>query len=127
MKDINIRFIPQSEQRFNDVEQVGDYFETETSIEFRITKLSNPAHSFAILLHELHEKFRNDQLGILDADVDAFDSGPGADLDDPGLSLTAPYHKAHMEADALERLFIILSGNDWIEYENALADLFRRG
>ena len=122
MKDINIKFIPQSEQRFNDV---GDYWETDTSIEFRITKLPNPAHSFAILLHELVEKFRNNQLGILDTDVDAFDSGPGADLDDPGLSPDAPYHKTHMESDALERLFIILSGNDWIEYEAVLDDLFK--
>ena len=124
MKDINIRFIPQSEQRFNDVEQVGDYWETGTSIEFRITELPNTAHSMAIALHELVEKFRNDQLGITDASVDAFDSGPGADLDDPGLSPDAPYHKTHMEADAIERLFIILSGNDWIEYESALDSLF---
>lgn len=124
MKDINIRFIPQSEQRFNDVEQVGDYWETDTSIEFRITDLPNAAHSMAIALHELVEKFRNDQLGITDASVDAFDSGPGADLDDPGLSPDAPYHKTHMEADAIERLFIILSGNDWVGYESALDALF---
>jgi hypothetical protein len=122
MKDINIKFIPQSEQRYR---TVGDYWETDTSIEFRITELPNPTHSFAILLHELHEKFRNNQLGILDADVDAFDCGPGADLDDPGLSPAAPYHKTHMEADALERLFIVLSGDDWIEYEAALNELFK--
>ena len=124
MKSINIQFIDQKYQRFNDVEQVGDYRETDTSIEFRITKLPNPAHSMAILIHELVEKFRNDQLGITDASVDAFDSGPGADLDDPGLSPDAPYHKTHMEADTIERLFIILTGNDWIEYEAALDALF---
>jgi len=124
MKDINIKFILQEEQRFNDVEQVGDYWETETSIEFRITKLDNPAYSMAIALHELVEKFRNDQLGIKDEDVDAFDSGPGAELDDPGLSPDAPYHKTHMEADAIERTFIIFSGNDWAEYEASLDKLF---
>jgi hypothetical protein len=124
MKDINIKFIPQSEQRFNDVQQIGDYWETETSIEFRATLLGNPAHSMAIALHELIEKFRNDQLGIKDEDVDAFDSGPGADLDDPGLSPDAPYHKTHMEADAIERAFIIFSGNDWAEYEEAVEKLF---
>lgn len=124
MKDINIKFIPQSEQRFNDVEQVGDYWETDTSIEFRVTVLDNPAYSMAVALHELVEKFRNDQLGITDASVDAFDSGPGADLDDPGLSLDAPYHKTHMEADCIERAFILMTGNDWVEYENALNSLF---
>jgi len=127
MKSINIQFIDQKYQRFNDVEQVGDYWETDNTIEFRITKLPNPAHSMAIAIHELVEKFRNGQLGITDASVDAFDSGPGADLDDPGLSPDAPYHKTHMEADAIERLFIILTGNDWIEYEAALDALFPRG
>jgi len=126
MKDINIKFIPQSEHRPPDVvgQTVGDYWETDTSIEFRITKLQNPAYSMAILLHELHEKFRNDQLGITDTSVDAFDSGPGADLDDPGMSPDAPYHKTHMESDVIERLFIVLTGNDWIAYEKALDDLF---
>lgn len=126
MKDINIRFIDQKDQRFNDVEQVGDYWETDTSIEFRITRLENPSYSMAIALHELVEKFRNDQLGIKDSDVDAFDSGPGANLDDPGLSPDAPYHKTHMEADAVERVFIILTGNDWVEYEDALNKLLEQ-
>jgi hypothetical protein len=121
MRDINIKFIPQEEQRI--AGQIGDYWETSTSIEFRITRLDNPAHSMAVLLHELHEKFRNDQLGVPDADVDEFDI-THPELDDPGLSSAAPYHKAHMEADALERLFIILTGNEWNEYENAVNALF---
>jgi hypothetical protein len=86
--------------------------------------MENPAHSMAILFHELHEKFRNDQLGIKDADVDQFDLD-NPELDDPGLSPLAPYHRTHMEADAIERLFIILSGNDWVEYEKAVDNLFQ--
>jgi hypothetical protein len=126
MKDINIKFIPQSEHRPPDVVglTVGDYWETDTSIEFRITELPNAAYSQAIALHELVEKWRNDQLGITDASVDAFDSGPGADLDDPGMSPAAPYHSTHCEADVIERLFIVLTGNDWVEYEKTLDELF---
>jgi hypothetical protein len=116
---MNVKFIPQSEQRFSEIGQVGDYWETETSIEFRITELDNPAYSYAILLHELHEKFRNNQLGIKDEDVDAFDLAH-PELDDPGLSPEACYHKTHMESDALERLFIILAGADWTAYEAAI-------
>jgi hypothetical protein len=121
MKNINIRFINQDEQRIPG--QVGDYWETPDSIEFRITTMDNPAYSMAVLIHELHEKFRNDQLGIQDADVDQFDLDH-QELDDPGLSPDAPYHKTHMESDAIERLFIILSGNDWIDYEQAIDNLF---
>jgi hypothetical protein len=125
MKDINIRFIPQHDQRFDIVEQVGDYFETDDTIEFRITEFKNPAYSYAILLHELHEKIRNDQLGISDESVDRFDL-EHPELADPGMSPDAPYHITHMEADVLERLFIILSGNNWIEYEKAIKDLFNK-
>lgn len=120
MKNIHVQFVDQKYQRIPG--QVGDYWETKTSIEFRITKLPNQAHSMAILLHELHEKFRNDQLGIPDALVDEFDI-THPELDDPGLSPEAPYHKTHMEADALERLFIVLSGNDWVEYETAIEEV----
>lgn len=116
-KKINIEFIPQALQRIPG--QVGDYWETETTVEFRITRLADPAYSMAILIHELHEKFRNDQLGIPDAAVDEFDI-THPELDDPGLSPEAPYHKTHMEADALERLFIVLSGADWCAYESAI-------
>ena len=128
MKDINIKFIPQSEHRPVDMigQTVGDYWETENSIEFRITQFDNPSYSQAIALHELIEKFRNNQLSITDVSVDAFDSGPGADLDDPGMSPDAPYHKPHTEADVIERLFIVLSGNDWVEYEAAIDNLFNQ-
>ncbi len=121
MKDINIKFVSQSEQRI--AGGVGDYWETPESIEFRITRLPNPAHSMAILLHEIHEKFRNDQLGITDQSVDEFDI-THPELDDPGLSPEAPYHKTHLEADALERLFIVFTGNDWVTYEDAINALF---
>lgn len=123
MKSINIKFIPQIEQRFDCVHQVGDYWETEDSIEFRITEFENPAYSQAIALHELVEKWRNDQLGITDASVDIFDLAH-PELADQGLSPDAPYHKTHMEADVFERQYIINSGNDWAAYEAAIDELF---
>ena len=123
MKDISIKFIPQKDQRFDKIQQIGDYFETEDSIEFRITEFENQSFSMACALHELVEKFRNDQLGIKDADVDQFDLDH-PELDDPGMSQDAPYHKTHLEADAIERTFLALSGNDWAEYEKAIDALW---
>ena len=117
LKDIPIKFIPQSEQRYAAIGQVGDYWETDTTIEFRITQFDNPAYSHAILMHELHEKFRNNQLGILDADVDQFDLDH-PDEDDPGMNPSAPYHRTHLEAVAIERMAILLCGEDWADYDS---------
>ena len=127
MKGINVKFIHVSEHRFAEIGNcttcLGDYFETETTIEFRITRMPNPIHSLAILIHELHEKFRNDQLGIADAAVDKFDT-EHAELDDAGMSPDAPYHRTHCEADVLERAVIALSGESWAAYEAACDALF---
>ena len=122
LKDIHIKFIPQSEQRYASIGQVGDYWETDTTIEFRITQFDNPAYSHAILMHELHEKFRNNQLGILDADVDQFDLDH-PDEDDPGMNPSAPYHRTHCEADAIERAVILYCGEDWAKYDSAVNDI----
>lgn len=118
MKDINIKFIPQERQRYAVAGQIGDYWETETAIEFRVTEFDDPVYSMAVLMHELHEKFRNNMLGIKDEDVDLFDL-LHAEVDDCGVLPDAPYHKTHMEADAIERLFILLCGEDWTKYEEA--------
>ena len=123
MKDIIVKFIPRSEQRFADIGQVGDYWETETEIHFRITLFPDkPAYSMAVLLHELHEKYRNNQLGIKDEDVDRFDLD-NPELEDPGMSPEAPYHRTHCEADAIERVFIALCGEDWALYDKMVNEI----
>ena len=114
LKDIDIKFIPHNEQRYN---TLGDYYESKHALHFRITQFpDHPEYSYAILFHELLEKFRNDQLGIKDADVDKFDIDH-PELDDPGWSKDAPYFKTHCEGDLIERLFIVLSGANWVDYE----------
>ena len=116
MKRIVIEFVPQSKQSYP---TLGDYGETEHNVWFRITDFpSKPAYSVAILLHEILEFYRNKQLGIPVSAVDAFDLSH-LELDDPGLSPEAPYHKAHMESDAIERLAILFFDEDWVEYEKA--------
>jgi len=124
MKRIVVDFIPQHKHKYK---TVGNYGETKEEIWFEITDFPNkPAYSIAILLHEIWEFYRNRQEGISIEDVDAFDlSHP--ELDDPGLSSNAPYHKTHMEADVIERAFIIFSKEDWVEYEKAINDLFPEG
>lgn len=120
MKRIVIDFVPQHLQRY---ETVGDYGENEHNVWFRITAFpNNPGYSIAVLLHEILEFYRNKQEGISIEDVDNFDlSHP--ELDDPGLSLDAPYHKTHMEGDAIERLAILFFGEDWVKYEQAITEV----
>jgi hypothetical protein len=123
LKPIRIEFVPQHRQRYA---SVGDYWEKENEYVFSITEFpDNPEYSVAILQHELHEFFRNKQLGIKIEDVDKFDL-EHPELDDPGLSKEAPYHKTHMESDAIERLSIIFSGGDWVDYETAIDRLFEK-
>jgi hypothetical protein len=121
MKRIEIDFVEQEAQNYP---TLGDYGETEYHTWFKITKFPDkPAYSIAVLIHEICEFYRNQQEGISIAAVDAFDLGH-LELDEPGLSLDAPYHATHMEADALERLFILFSGEDWVEYEAACEKMF---
>ncbi len=125
MKDINIKFIPQSEQRY---QTIGDYWETDSSIEVRITKLSKPVFSMAALIHELWELFRAKEAQIPFALIDVFDMNydyeNGKYKEDVGLDPEAPYHKQHMESDALERTCLVIAGEDFIEYDNEVGKLF---
>ena len=129
-KRIEIEFIPQSEHRYD---TVGDYGTNENGDWwFKITQPEDlgggdkgGTRAMAVLLHELAEKLIKDHEGVSDEVVDAFDiSGSGADLDDPGLDPGAPYHSQHMKADVIERAFIVMAGDDWVEYEGAINALF---
>jgi hypothetical protein len=120
LKPIKIEFVNHNECRNA---SVGDYGEDEHGVWFKIANdLGTDARTVACMIHELWEKFRNDQLGISDKSVDDFDEAH-MDDDDPGSLLDAPYHKTHMESDALERMCIIMAGDDWTEYDNAVNNL----
>jgi hypothetical protein len=121
MKPIHIEFIEHSDHRYS---TTGDYFHEPDRIVFRITRFQNPVYSMAVLIHELWEELRTRQAGIKEEDITKFDIESG--LDDPGLSPDAPYHRQHMEADALERMCIVMAGEDWVEYENAIESLYEK-
>jgi len=120
MRPIHIDFSPTPQRN----QQIGDYGTTPECVWFKITTFPDkPAYAMACLLHELVEKFLNDQRGITDESVDAFDEANQED-DDPGMLPAAPYHKTHLAADAIERMFILLAGEDWAEYDAAVMELF---
>jgi hypothetical protein len=117
-KKITVEFIDQLDHRYD---TVGDYGTNhDGSWWFKITDMNNPIYSMAILIHELWEKTRNMQLGITDESVDEFDLNYKGEFEDTGSDPAAPYHKTHMESDAIERSCIVMGGEDWIEYEKEL-------
>jgi hypothetical protein len=119
-KHIVIDFIPQSEQRIPG--QVGDYGETDDAIWFRITDMGNENYNIACLIHEIWEQHRNKAFGIIEADIDAFDIAH-QDHDDPGMLPDAPYGITHREADVLERMCIVMSGENWRDYDSLVAKI----
>jgi hypothetical protein len=120
MKDINIKFIPHALMR--DKHQVGDYLETAINIEIRVSDMGNDNYNLACAIHEIWEKHRNAFYGTTDAEINAFDL-EHQDHEDPGMLLDSPYHKQHCEADVLERNAIVMSGEDWAEYDKTVQEI----
>lgn len=125
MESISIKKISHRAQRYN---TVGDYFMKGKVLHFKVSDMGNPDFEMACLLHELVERHLCQKAGVTDKEIDAWDLK--CKDNEPGLNRKAPYHKQHMVADAIERLFIQLCGADWREYEkrvDKLSDLYEKG
>ena len=115
MKDIVIKFIRQDEQRYN---TVGDYWEDENTIQFRVSKFEDWKAEFLIALHELVEKAINMRQGIADKQVDDWDFN--CKEDDPGIVDGCPYSDGHAFATAIEMLMCNKLGMNWQNYDAIL-------
>lgn len=128
-KEINIKFIDSKEQRYS---TCGDYWETPTSYEFRITKQDNPDKNLLILVHEMIEYILCTKKGITEQVITDFDLewNKKADIsndwykdgiaDEPGNEPTAPYYKEHRTAENFERLLAEYMDIDWFSYDRNL-------
>ena len=113
----NIAVIPHSAQRYN---TVGDYYTAHSDlVKVRISELQNADYEFLIMIHELVESYLCAKRGISEAQIDTFDV-EHSELDEPGLSEDAPYHKEHMFATSIEQFIAHELGVDWTHYEEAL-------
>ena len=120
-KKIVILFVDQNEQRY---ETLDDYGETDQEIWFKITRMADPRHTMAILIHALWERFAAQQGGVSDEQITRWDL-EHPELEEPGADPRAPYAAAHAQAEALERLAILAGGEDWSNYEQALEGMFK--
>lgn len=117
---VQIELIDQSAHRYA---TVGDWtIQDDGVLIIRVTRFEDIRMSWAVAIHELLEALLCTQNGITAEQVDEFDMGQGADYDEPGMHPSAPYHKEHIFATALERKFVNALGLSWEIYDKTVQD-----
>lgn len=120
IKEIRIRFIPQAQMRYD---TVGDWtFNDDGELDILVSQMPDERWQQLVAVHELAEALMCNVDGVSQEAVDAFDMGPGKDLDEPGNSPAAPYRLQHAWATAIEHLLAISMGVDWATYDQAVGD-----
>lgn len=117
---IVIDFIDHSAQRYP---TVGDWYYVDDVLHIKVSRTPDDRHEQLVAVHELVEVLQCNNDNVTQADVDRWDMGEGADLEEPGDSPEAPYHAQHMIASAVERIMASALRVDWEEYANALEAL----
>ena len=119
---IQIETIQHAAQRYS---TAGDWWwDPDGTLQMRISELPEPRYSALVMMHELTEALLCRDRGITAEEVDAWDMGPGKDLDDPGEDPRAPYHKEHDAATVIERVLAHEMGVNWNAYNDAVDALF---
>ena len=111
-----ITAIPHKQQKYD---TAGDYYEAMGDAwKVTVSKLPDWRMEAAIVIHELVEMYLTKHRKINWDVITGFDKS--VDSDDPGCLPQAPYHKEHMCATEIEKIFCKEIGLDWEEYNKAL-------
>lgn len=120
MLDIEIKTIPQKEQRYV---TVGDYWQEGEKLIFRISDCNNRKYEWMLIIHELVEKCLNEHAGITDQQVDDYDLKSESLEEEPGDEPDCPYRDQHCFATSVEKLLCAAMGLPWKEYDGFLENL----
>jgi hypothetical protein len=119
IRHIEMRVIPQSEQRYP---TKGDYFfDSIGTLQIRTSDLGDIRMNMLVLLHEFWEVLRTEYDGVPEPEIKAFDESfesarsPG-NIDEPGDSEAAPYSRQHCEATGVERIMAAALDVPWQKY-----------
>ena len=123
MQNITIKTIPHKDQRYD---TVGDWQWDGDNLLITISDMGDWRANVAVAIHELVEVALCKQAGISQESVDAFDTGPGSDTNDPGDLPDAPYRDQHCFATAVERMLIAAFGMSWKDYDDKVNSLIYR-
>ena len=94
------------------------------SLYITVGQLGDERYEFLVALHELIEAYLCKENSITQEQVDEFDKH-NPELDEPGESPRAPYHREHMQASIIERIMAQFLDVDWLKYEDVLDSLHR--
>lgn len=127
MRQINIKTIPHSEQRYP---TVGDYWIDEVDVlQIRVSDMGNARYEELVAVHELNEALLVLARGIPIELIDKFDMQYEASrsewdtVSEPGDAAGAPYRIEHFFATNVERLLAREYSVDWKAYEDKVTSL----
>ena len=124
-----MRVIP---HKFQAYETVGNYAWTDDGVlVIFVSDLGNEDYEHAIFLHEFIEASLCKKRGIKEEDITNFDTrfekdrlkGLHSKTAEPGNSPKAPYHREHLFATKLEKMFIKELGYKWKDYDKLVESL----
>lgn len=116
-----IEFVDHKDQRYN---TCGDWLlEPSGTLRIKVSKTEDPRCAIAVAYHELTEALLCTQRGISGQVVDDFDMDQGAEYAEPGRHPSAPYHREHLFATAVERRFIETLGVHWDDHNKTIDNL----
>jgi hypothetical protein len=123
--NINIQTIPHSLQRY---ETMGDWwFDSSGTLQIRVSEMGVVKYEILIALHEAVEAILCTGEGMDSKVLDDFDQRFEAlrerepdllGLQEPGDMVSAPYHKQHTTANAVEHFAADAMGVDFQSYED---------
>ena len=117
---VTIETIDHDKQRYA---TTGDYLVDGDEITIFISNVGSWRSEMAVAVHELVEVLLCIHRKIEVSDIDDFDiSHP--ELEDPGMDSSAPYHKEHLFATAIEMLLCRELGLEWNDHNELLESLY---
>jgi hypothetical protein len=121
MLKIDIRTIPDSEQRYN---TVADYHAEGDREVISVSDMGDWRHEMLTAIHELVELSLCKHRGIGDDAIDAYDfkfnkERAEGDVGEPGDRKDAPYHKEHAFASFIEKELARELNVNWDAYSEA--------
>lgn len=128
IKEINIKVIPHSEQKY---ETVGNYWrDSDGSIQIRISELPRNTYELIVAAHEFFEVILTEARGIPERAITDFDIAFENERrigneDEPGDDINAPYRLEHCIATAVERLMCSELYESWKNYDEECKKLHK--
>ena len=111
--NIHVEIIPHDRQRYS---TSGDWFFDEWGdLQIKVDDVGHWKSETMVAIHEIIEALLCKDRGIKETDVTKFDTDH-PELEDPGLSVEAPYYEEHKIATYIERDVCLHLREDWNEH-----------